>query len=49
MYRRTGSATKALVNASGSTSAFGAIVFSICGGSSIDIVARFCWSVTRSS
>jgi hypothetical protein len=27
----------------------GAIVLSICGGTSIDIVAVACWSATRSS
>jgi hypothetical protein len=53
MYRRTGSAWKAAVNASpaaGTGSAVeGTMVLSICGGSSMDMVARSRWSCSRSA
>ena len=53
MYRRTGSARKALVYASPAAGTgpvvAGTIVLSICGGSSIDIVARSAWSRSRSA
>ncbi len=53
MYRRTGSARKAAVKgapaAGRGPSTAGTIVFSICGGTSIDIVARSAWSRSRSA
>ena len=49
MYRRTGSAYHASVNPGSDAATRGAIVFSICGGISMDIVARSRWSRSRSA
>jgi hypothetical protein len=45
MYRRTGSAYRLSV----SGGAAGTMVLSICGGTSIDMVAVALWSATRSA
>ena len=49
MYIRTGSAYSASVQLWPSAGPVGTIVFIICGGTSIDIVARSAWSRSRSA
>ncbi len=53
MYRRTGSAYRASVNCAGvgvpASCEPGTMVFIICGGMSMDIVARSAWSRSRSA
>ncbi|HSS91300.1 MAG TPA: hypothetical protein VLL69_18440 [Streptosporangiaceae bacterium] len=49
MYRRTGSEYNASVNPGSPGPAVGTMVLSICGGTSIDMVARSRWSRSRSA
>lgn len=49
MYRRTGSARNAAVNAAGVVGECAAMVFSSCGGSRIGMVANSAWSAASCS